>query len=60
MDFCQIKEILKNSIGTPYYETDRCILFCGDSLVMQRKIDKEIFDAIITSNQYYLIICKHH
>ena len=52
MDFCQIKEILKNSIGTPYYETDRCILFCGDSLVMQRKIDKEIFDAIITSPPY--------
>lgn len=52
MDFSQIKELLKNSLGIPYYETEKCLLFCGDSLVMQKKINKRIFDAIITSPPY--------
>ncbi len=52
MDFLQVKEFLKNILGAPYFETDRCILYCGDSLVLQKKINSPLFNAIITSPPY--------
>ncbi len=52
MDFCQIKELLNSLIGQPYYETDKCLLYCGDSLTLQKKINKSIFNAVITSPPY--------
>ncbi len=52
MDFDQTKILLKEKLGSPYFETDRCILFCGDSLTLQKKIDRPLFDAIITSPPY--------
>lgn len=42
-DFC---------FGVPYYETEECILFCGDTLAMQKEIQGSLFDTIITSPPY--------
>lgn len=52
MDFVQTKNLLKEKLGNPYFETNRCILFCGDSLVLQKKIGHSLFDAVITSPPY--------
>jgi len=50
--FNKIKHFLISVLGSPYFETDTCILFCGDTLEMQRKAERELFDAIITSPPY--------
>ena len=51
-DFNNIKATLISNLGTPYYENDFCILFCGDTLQLQRKIENPLFDAVITSPPY--------
>ena len=51
-DFFEIKSKLFTKLGKPYYETNRCVLFCGDALKFLKKIDNEYFDAIITSPPY--------
>lgn len=51
-DFCYIKSLLIKKLGNPYFETDNCILFRGDTLILQDKINDEIFDLIITSPPY--------
>ena len=38
MDFCQVRELLNNSLGKPYYETDKCLLYCGDSRDVLRAV----------------------
>jgi adenine-specific DNA-methyltransferase len=50
--FTKTKHSLISALGSPYFETDTCILFCGDTLEMQRKVEGELFDAIITSPPY--------
>lgn len=52
MEFELVKQILKKKIGMPYYETDQCILYCGDSLIFQKALNEQLFDAIITSPPY--------
>lgn len=52
IDFNSTKTALSSVLGSPYYETDACILFCGDTLAMQQKIKQRMFDAIITSPPY--------
>jgi adenine-specific DNA-methyltransferase len=52
MDFENIRETLTLSLGSPYYETETCMLFCGDTLSLQGKIAPEIFSTIITSPPY--------
>jgi len=52
MDFNLLKQKLFTALGTPYYETDNCILFCGDSIDMQNKVQGDLFDAVITSPPY--------
>ena len=50
--FNDVKDLLISLIGTPYYQSDSCVLFCGDSLTMQKMIDAQLFDAVITSPPY--------
>ena len=50
--FNSIKNDLVSKLGTPYYETDFCLLFCGDTLHMQKKMGSQYFDSIITSPPY--------
>lgn len=52
MNFKNIKQNLTASIGQPYYETENCILFCGDTLEIQKKIKLPVFNTIITSPPY--------
>jgi len=51
-NFNETKHFLISVLGSPYFEADTCILFCGDTLEMQRKTERELFDAIITSPPY--------
>jgi adenine-specific DNA-methyltransferase len=51
-DFNKVKTDLISRLGPPYYETEFCVLFCGDSLRFQKKFKKQCFDAIITSPPY--------
>lgn len=51
-DFTAVKNHLKVVLGAPYYETDKCILFCGDTINMQGKLKPAFFDTIITSPPY--------
>lgn len=51
-NFWEVKQTLISILGTPYFETDGCILFCGDSLTMQEKMTDNFFNAIITSPPY--------
>jgi len=50
--FNQTRFELISKLGSPYYETDSCILFCGDTLQMQKELGTYYFDAIITSPPY--------
>ncbi|MDR3349528.1 MAG: hypothetical protein LBO03_08020, partial [Acidaminococcales bacterium] len=50
--FNRTKQFLISTLGYPYFETDTCILFCGDTLEMQEELEGELFDAIITSPPY--------
>lgn len=50
--FNKTKHFLISVLGPPYFETDTCILFCGDTLEMQGRAKHELFDAIITSPPY--------
>ena len=52
VDFNAIKRNLIAAIGTPYYETDSVILFCGDTLHLQKKIVQPCVDTVITSPPY--------
>ncbi len=50
--FKDIKSSLRFILGEPYYENDKCILFCGDTIEMQPKINQQYFDAVVTSPPY--------
>jgi adenine-specific DNA-methyltransferase len=52
MGFENIRSSLTSSLGSPYYETETCMLFCGDTLLLQKEIAPEIFSAVITSPPY--------
>jgi len=51
-DFSQLRDNIIAEIGSPYYEDDTCILFCGDTLQLQRTLSRQYFDAVITSPPY--------
>lgn len=51
-DFETVRSCLTSALGKPYFETDFCMLFCGDTLNMQEKLDGSFFNAIITSPPY--------
>ena len=51
-DFSQIKHHLISELGMPYYQDASCLLFCGDTLELQKKMSKQYFDAVITSPPY--------
>lgn len=48
MNFQQIKK----SLGTPYFETDDCLLYAGDCLNLMKKIDPALVDLTVTSPPY--------
>ncbi|MCL2574831.1 MAG: site-specific DNA-methyltransferase [Defluviitaleaceae bacterium] len=50
--FNKTKTELISKLGSPYYETDSCLLFCGDTLQLQKELSYQYFDAIITSPPY--------
>jgi len=50
--FNTVKQSLISLLGSPYFETDACILFCCDTLETQPKIKRSMFNAIITSPPY--------
>ena len=52
MTFHDAKQSLISVLGFPYYETDSCILFCGDALSLQEKVPAPLFRAVITSPPY--------
>ena len=52
IDFIKIKAKLISALGIPYYENDNCILFCGDTIQLQKNITDHYFDAVITSPPY--------
>jgi adenine-specific DNA-methyltransferase len=39
-------------LGTPYLETETCLLFCGDTLRLQAALGSALFHAVITSPPY--------
>lgn len=51
-DFQIIKQNLISALKKPYFETETCILFCGDTLKMLKKLKAPIFNTIITSPPY--------
>ena len=51
-NFNKIKDKLIAKFGNPYYESNCCILFCGDTLQLQKQVDFQCFDAIVTSPPY--------
>ncbi|MCL2089190.1 MAG: site-specific DNA-methyltransferase [Oscillospiraceae bacterium] len=51
-NFVTVKDDLISILGTPYFQTESCMIFCGDTLKMQKKINKQYFDCIITSPPY--------
>ncbi|MDR0286448.1 MAG: site-specific DNA-methyltransferase [Clostridiales bacterium] len=51
-NFEYIKKLLTSALGTPYYETDNVLLFCGDSLSFQKELTTAIFSTVITSPPY--------
>lgn len=53
-EFDMLKVHIISKLGTPYYENDMCLLLCVDTLTAQKKLDREIFDTIITSPPYNL------
>ena len=52
IDFNSIKADLISKLGTPYFEKESCILFCGDTLQLQKQISCQYVDAVITSPPY--------
>jgi len=52
MDFANVKNALISKLGNPYFENNTCVLFCGDTLQLQKKLDRQLFDVIITSPPY--------
>ena len=52
IDFNLIKADLISKLGMPYFEKESCILFCGDTLKLQKKISCQYVDAVITSPPY--------
>jgi adenine-specific DNA-methyltransferase len=51
-DFVYAKKLLASELGKPYYETDNCILYCGDTLQFCKQLVAPMFNAIITSPPY--------
>jgi len=52
LDFNSFRYELTSKLGTPYFETDSCILFCGNTLQLQKKMAGGYFNAVITSPPY--------
>ncbi len=51
-NFQNIKQNLISVLKEPYFENETCILFCGDTLKMLKRLNDPIFDTIITSPPY--------
>jgi len=47
-----IQSRLAETLGTPYYIDDRCVVFCVDTLESQNLLHSAIFDLVITSPPY--------
>jgi len=45
-------QLIKNSLGKPYFETDDCLLYAGDCLELMKKIDPALVDLTVTSPPY--------
>lgn len=52
LEFYKVNHILKNKIGSPYYENEKCLLYCVDTIKAQKQIDHNIVDLIVTSPPY--------
>jgi adenine-specific DNA-methyltransferase len=51
-DFVYAKKLLALELGEPYFETENCVLYCGDTLFFNKKISATMFNAVITSPPY--------
>ena len=45
-------QLIKNSLGKPYFETDDCLLYAGDCLELMKKVDSSLVDLTVTSPPY--------
>ena len=45
-------EKIKKQLGTPYFETDGCVLYCGDCLELMNKVKDPLIDLTVTSPPY--------
>jgi adenine-specific DNA-methyltransferase len=43
---------IKKQLGTPYFESADCLLYCGDALKLMKRIDSPLFDLTVTSPPY--------
>lgn len=43
---------IRSKLGTPYFETDNCLIYCTDCLSSMRQLENEIIDLTITSPPY--------
>ena len=43
---------IKRTLGTPYYESDNCLIYNTDSLTLLSKIPQESINLTITSPPY--------
>ncbi len=43
---------IKAQLGRPYFETDNCLIYNGDSLKLMSELKKEVFDLTVTSPPY--------
>ncbi len=51
-NFQKIKQNLISVLNEPYFENETCILFCGDTLKLLKKLKKPVFNTIVTSPPY--------
>lgn len=45
-------EQIREKLGTPYFETENSLLYCGDALEFMKKIDAPLLDLTVTSPPY--------
>lgn len=44
--------LIKESLGKPYYETEGCLIYCGDCLSLMRKLPEKLIELTVTSPPY--------
>jgi adenine-specific DNA-methyltransferase len=50
--FIDVKQKLIECLGTPYFSDNNCMLYCADSVKVQKILPSELFGLVITSPPY--------